>query len=179
MYGITFALIKSLFPQPLMLILLQGNQGGTEGNLTVLALVYMGAGLIAGLISAPLLGGLLLLRRDYKEERTPYGVRFALSLGLGILMGVISGLLTLGAYAVGILPSGSILDPLRLIESSNFPTGVPLLIAWSIARDVLPAGLAGLFLAPVGGGPLIRFYDAQRSKSGTQRTQRAEPDGFR
>lgn len=179
MYGVAFAFIKSLFPQPFVLMLLQGNQGGSEGNLTVLALVYIGVGVLAGLISAPLFGGLLRLRRGYKEEQTPYVVRFALSLGLAALMGVISGLLTLGAYAVGILPSGGILDPLHLIESSNFPTGVPLLVAWSIARDLLPAGLTGLFLAPVGGGPLIRFYDARRSKPGGQRTWEAESEDSR
>ena len=77
-------------------------------------------------------------------------------------MGVISGLLTLLAYAVGILPPGGVLDPLRLIRSSNFPTGTPLLVAWTLARDLLPAGLTGLFLSPVSGGTLQRLYAAGR-----------------
>jgi hypothetical protein len=77
-------------------------------------------------------------------------------------MGVISGLLTLGAYATGILPAGGVLDPLHLIRSSNFPPGTPLLVAWTIARDLLPAGLTGLFLSPVSGGILQRIYAAGR-----------------
>jgi hypothetical protein len=78
-------------------------------------------------------------------------------------MGVISGLLTLGVYAWGILPGGGVLDTLSFVRSSDFAPGTPLLVAWSIARDVLPAGLAGLFLAPLGGGPLFRLYTAGRS----------------
>ena len=76
-------------------------------------------------------------------------------------MGVISGLFTLLAYATGILPTGGVLDPLKLIRSSNFPTGTPLLIAWTLARDLLPAGLTGLFLSPLGGGALQRLYAAE------------------
>jgi hypothetical protein len=77
-------------------------------------------------------------------------------------MGLISGLLTLGAYAAGILPTGGVLDPLRLIGNSIHPAGRPLLVAWTIARDLLPAGLTGLFLSPVGGGLLQRLYTSGR-----------------
>ena len=157
-YGLGFMLIKSLFPTPIVLLMLQGGQS-TEGNLTTLALVYMGVGLIAGLVAAPLLGGILLLKRSSEPSSSS---RLTLSLALALLMGLISGLLTLGAYATGILPTGGVLDPLRLIRSSNFPTGTPLLIAWTIARDLLPAGLTGLFLSPVTGGILQRLYAAER-----------------
>jgi len=157
-YGFAFMLIKSLFPTPVILLLLQGGQS-SEGDLTTLALVYMGVGLIAGLIAGPLFGGILLLRRTSGSSS---GSRLTLSLGLALLMGVISGLLTIGAYATGILPTGGVLDPLRLIRSSEFPTGTPLLVAWTIARDLLPAGLTGLFLSPVSGGILQRLYAAER-----------------
>ncbi len=161
-YGLGFALVKSLFPSPVILLTLVGGPS-SEGNLTVLALVYMGVGLLAGLISGPLFGAILLLRRGpVTHVSTSSGSRLTLSLALALVMGVISGLLTLGAYATGILPAGGVLDPLKLIRSSSFPTGVPLLIAWTIARDLLPAGLVGLFLSPVGGGPLLRFYSAGR-----------------
>ena len=159
-YGLGFMLIKSLFPTPIVLLMLQGG-GSSEGNLTVLALVYMGIGLLAGLIAAPLFGGFLLLRRGSGHAPSA-GSRLTLSLALALLMGLISGLLTLGAYAVGVLPTGGVLDPLRLIRSSNFPTGTPLLVAWTIARDLLPAGLTGLFLSPVSGGMLQRLYAADR-----------------
>jgi hypothetical protein len=39
---------------------------------------------------------------------------------------------------------------------------VPLLVAWTIARDLLPAGLAGLFLSPLAGGALQQLYAAER-----------------
>jgi hypothetical protein len=156
-YGLGFMLIKSLFPSPIILLLLQDG-GGSEGNPTVLALVYMGVGLLAGLIAAPVFGGILLLRRG----RAPSpGSRLTLSLALALLMGLISGLLTLGAYATGILPTGGVLDPLRLIRSSIFPVGPPLIVAWTIARDLLPAGLTGLFLSPLSGATLQRLYAAQ------------------
>jgi hypothetical protein len=158
-YGLGFMFIKSLFPTPIVLLMLQGGQS-SEGDLTVLALVYMGVGLLAGLIAAPLLGGILLLRRGSGWASS--GSRLTLSLALALLMGLISGLFTLGAYAVGILPTGGVLDPLRLIRSSNFPAGPPLIIAWTIARDLLPAGLTGLFLSPVSGGMLQRLYSAGR-----------------
>jgi hypothetical protein len=157
-YGFGFMFIKSLFPTPIVLLMLQSGQSG-EGNLTVLALVYMGVGLLAGLIAAPVFGGILLLRRGSESSS---GSRLTLSLALALLMGVISGLLTLGAYAVGILPPGGVLDPLRLIGSSIHPPGSPLLVAWTIARDLLPAGLTGLFLSPISGGTLQRLYAAGR-----------------
>src|ERR671916_730560 len=119
-YGLGFMLIKSLFPTPIVLLMLQGG-GSSEGNLTTLVLVYMGVGLLAGLIAAPLFGGLLLLlRRGHAPSSSS---RLTLSLALALLMGVISGLLTLGASVVGILPTGGVLDPLRLIRSSDFPAG--------------------------------------------------------
>ena len=157
-YGLGFMLIKSLFPTPLILLMLQGG-GSSEGNLTVLALVYMGVGLLAGLIAAPLFGGILLLRRGHAPSS---GSRLTLSLALALLMGLISGLLTLGAYATGILPTVGVLDPLRLIRSSIFPAGPPLIVAWTIARALLPAGLTGLFLSPVSGATLQRLYAAER-----------------
>ena len=157
-YGVGFMLVKSLFPTPIALLMLQGGQS-SEGNLTTLVLVYMGVGLLAGLIAAPLFGGLLLLRRGHAPSSSS---RLTLSLALALLMGVISGLLTLGAYVVGILPTGGVLDPLRLIGSSIHPAGRPLLVAWTIARDLLPAGLTGLFLSPVSGGMLQRLYSAGR-----------------
>ena len=162
-YGLGFALIKSLFPSPVILLLFQGGEGG-EGNFTQLVVVYMGVGLVAGLIAAPVFGGYLLARRGSIQEdgSASLGTRFTLSLGLGLLMGLISGLLTLGVYAWGILPGGGVLDPLSLIRSSNFAPGTPLLVAWTIARDLLPAGLAGLFLAPLGGGPLFNLYTGGR-----------------
>jgi hypothetical protein len=155
-YGFGFMFVKSLFPEPFALLILQGGDS-SEGNLTVLALVYIGVGLISGLVAAPIFGGLLLLRHASAS-------RLALSLGLALFMGVISGLLTIGAYTTGILPTGGILDPLRLIRASNFPTGTPLLFAWTIARDLLPAGLTGLFLSPVSGGLLQSLYAGDRPR---------------
>ncbi len=158
-YGVGFMFIKSLFPEPFVLLILQGGQS-SEGDLTTLALVYMGVGLLAGLIAGPIFGGALLLRRDGRSEGS--GPRFVLSLALALLTGFISGILTLIVYATGILPSGGVLDPLRLIEDANHPPGAPLLVAWTIARDLLPAGLAGLFLSPLAGGALQRLYAAER-----------------
>jgi len=157
-YGLGFMFVKSLFPEPFVLLILQGGQS-SEGDLTSLAVVYMGVGLIAGLIAGPVFGGALLLRRGQREGPGP---RLILSLALALLTGFISGVLTLIVYTAGILPSGGVLDPLRLIENANHPTGVPLLIAWTIARDLLPAGLAGLFLSPLVGGTLQRLYAAER-----------------
>ncbi len=163
-YGLGFMFIKSLFPEPFALLVLQGGDS-SEGNLTVLSLVYMVVGLIAGLVAGPLFGGLLLLRRTSGEgQASSSGSRLFLSLALALLMGVISGLLTLGAYTTGILPTGGVLDPLRLIRASNFPAGTPLLVAWTIARDLLPAGLTGLFLSPVAGGTLQRLYAGGRPR---------------
>ncbi len=95
-YGLGFMFVKSLFPEPFALLVLQGG-GSSEGNLTVLSLVYMGVGLISGLIAAPLFGGLLLLRRG--DGEASQASRLTLSLVLALLMGVISGILTLVVYA--------------------------------------------------------------------------------
>ena len=160
-YGVGFMFIKSLFPEPFVLLILQGGRS-SEGDLTTLALVYMGVGLLAGLIAGPIFGGALLLRRGRSERSEGSGPRFVLSLALALLTGFISGILTLIVYATGILPSGGVLDPLRLIEGANHPPGAPLLVAWTIARDLLPAGLADLFLAPLAGGALQRLYAAER-----------------
>ena len=157
-YGVGFMFVKSLFPEPFVLLILQGGQS-SEGDLSTLALVYMGVGLLAGLIAGPAFGGALLLRRGHSEGSGP---RLVLSLALALLTGFISGVFTLIVYATGILPSGGVLDPLRLIEDANHPPGVPLLVAWTIARDLLPAGLAGLFLSPLVGGTLQRLYAAER-----------------
>src|SRR5918995_3360529 len=156
-YGVGFMFIKSLFPEPFVLLILQGGQS-SEGDLTTLALVYMGVGLLSGLIAGPVFGGALLLWRGRSEGSGP---RFVLSLALALLTGVISGILTLIVYATGILPSGGVLDPLRLIEGANHPPGAPLLVAWTIARDLLPPGLAGLFLSPLAGGALPRLFAAR------------------
>ncbi|CAN5909488.1 hypothetical protein BH23ACT11_BH23ACT11_26810 [soil metagenome] len=163
LYGLGFALIKSLFPSPVILLLFQGGEGG-EGDFTRLVAVYMGVGLISGLITAPIFGGFLIALRTFARRGAgaSLGTRFTLSLGLALLMGIISGLLTLGVYGWGILPAGGVLDPLSIIRSSNFAPGTPMLVAWSIARDVLPAGLTGLFLGPVGGGPLFHLYTGGR-----------------
>ncbi|MDP9437508.1 MAG: hypothetical protein M3P49_01975, partial [Actinomycetota bacterium] len=48
-YGFAFMLVKSLFPEPFILLIMQGGTS-SEGDLTTLALVYMGVGLISGLI---------------------------------------------------------------------------------------------------------------------------------
>ena len=157
-YGVAFMFVKSLFPEPFVLLILQGGQS-SEGDLTTLALVYMGVGLLAGLIAGPVFGGALLLRRGRSEGS---GSRLVLSLALALLTGFISGVITLFVYAAGILPSGGVLDPLRLIGDANHPPGAPLLVAWTIARDLLPAGLAGLFLSPLVGGTLQRLYAAER-----------------
>src|SRR5215210_3225188 len=157
-YGVGFMFIKSLFPEPFVLLILRGGQS-SEGDLTTLALVYMGVGLLAGLIAAPLFGGALLLRRNRREGPGP---RLILSLSLALLIGLVSGILTLIVYATGILPPGGVLDPLLLIRDANHPTGVPLLYAWSIARDLLPAGLAGLFLSPLLGSTLQHLYAIEK-----------------
>lgn len=157
-YGGTFMFVKSLFPEPFVLLILQGGRS-SEGDMTTLALVYMGVGLLAGLIAGPIFGGALLLRRGRSEDPGP---RLTLSLALALLTGFISGVLTLIVYATGILPGGGVLDPLLLIGDANHPPGVPLLVAWTIARDLLPAGLAGLFLSPLAGGTLQRLYAAER-----------------
>lgn len=157
-YGVGFMVVKSLFPEPFVLLLFQTGES-SEGNLTLVSLVYMGSGLVAGLIAAPIFGGLLLRgrgsRRNDHSNQTP---RFVLSITFALLMGVISGLLIMLAYATGLLQTGGVLDPLAVIGASNFPSGTPLLVLWTIARDLLPAGLTGLFLAPLAGGMLHKLY---------------------
>ncbi|MBA3795438.1 MAG: hypothetical protein H0X19_15060 [Rubrobacter sp.] len=160
-YGFGFMFVKSLFPEPFVLLIMQGG-GSSEGDLTTLALVYMGVGLLAGLLAAPIFGGALLLRRGSGEDGRS-GSRLILSLAMALLTGTISGVLTLLVYAYGILPPGGVLDPLQLVRNSvHSAPGVGLLIAWTIARDLLPAGLAGLFLSPLIGGTLQRIYEAGR-----------------
>ena len=162
LYGLGFMIVKSLFPEPFALLLLQGGGQSSEGNLTTLALVYMASGLIAGLIAGPLFGALLLARRGRNPD-APSASRFTLSLALALMMGVISGVLIMLAYVTGILPTGGVLDPLKLIRASiHSAPGIALLVAWTIARDILPAGLAGLLLSPVGGGFLTRLYGSER-----------------
>jgi hypothetical protein len=157
-YGLGFALVKTLFPSPIILMTLSGGSS-SEGNLTFLALVYMGVGLIAGLVVTPIFGVYLMARRRAAggEQTASFAPRFTLSLFLSLLMGVVSGVLTIAAYGTGLLPPGGVLDPLELVRNSNFSPGTPLLYAWTIARDLLPAGLVGLFLAPIGGGLLARL----------------------
>ncbi len=179
-YGFGFTVIKSLFPSPLLLLLFTEGPS-TEGNLTVLASVYMASGLLAGLIAAPLFGVFLLRRkgsgadtlatRPMPASGSDLWRSLVLSLVFSVVIGVISGLLIMGAYWFGILPPGGTLDPLTLIGSSNFPTGYPLLVAWALARDVLPAILAGIILAPFGGGILYRAYASRRPPEDTSQNR--------
>ncbi len=184
-YGFGFTLIKSLFPSPVLLLLLTEGPS-TEGDLAVLGSVYLASGLIAGIVAGPLLGVLLLRRRGSETNVGGFSAvqsagadlwrALVLSLVFALLIGLISGLLTMGAYQFGILPSGGVLDPLRPIRNSNFPTGVPLLVAWALARDLLPAMLAGLLLAPFGGGFLYRIYASRRPPKDTSRNRSFEED---
>lgn len=181
-YGFGFMIVKSLFPTPVLLLLLSEGPS-TEGNLAVLASVYMLSGLLAGIIGGPLFGAFLLWRRGSRTDQlamrpmpasgSDLWRSLVLSLVFAVVIGVISGLLIMGAYGFGILPPGGVLDPLALIQSSNFPAGYPLLVAWALARDVLPAILAGLLLAPFGGGFLYRAY-ASRRPSEASRSRRVE-----
>ena len=170
-YGLGFTLIKSLFPTPVILFFTGGES--SEGNLAVLASVYLASGLIAGVIGGPVFGALLLRRKGsgtggvgrlsaVQTASADLWRALVLSFALAMLIGLISGLLTMGAYQFGVLPPGGVLDPLRLIRSSNFPPGYPLLVIWTLARDLLPAALAGLILAPFGGGFLYRVYASRR-----------------
>ena len=173
-YGFGFTIIKNLFPIPVLLLYAGGES--SEGNLSVLAAVYFASGLLAGIVGGPLFGLLLLRRRG--SGTGEYATRLSsgytagadlwrslvLSIAFALLIGLISGLLIMGAYQFGILPSGGTLDPLTLIRSSNFTPGTPLLVAWTLARDLLPALLAGLFLAPFCAGFLYRVYASRRPK---------------
>jgi hypothetical protein len=182
-YGFGFTLIKSLFPSPVLLLLLTEGPS-TEGDLAVLGSVYLASGLLAGIIAGPLFGALLLRRRGSGTNVGGFAAvqsagadlwrALVLSLVFALLIGLISGLLTMGAYQFGILPSGGVLDPLRPIRNSNFPTGVPLLVAWALARDLLPAMLAGLLLAPFGGGFLYRIYASRRPREDTAQNRSFE-----
>ena len=170
-YGLGFTFIKSLFPTPVILFFAGGES--SEGNLTVLASVYLASGLIAGVVGGPLFGALLLHRKGsgtgsvgglsaVRTAGADLWRALVLSFALAMLIGLISGLLTMGAYQFGLLPRGGVLDPLTLIQSSNFSPGYPLLVAWTFDRDLLPAALAGLILAPFGGGFLYRVYASRR-----------------
>ncbi|TCJ13644.1 hypothetical protein E0L93_14595 [Rubrobacter taiwanensis] len=162
MYGVAFTVIKSFFPFPLvMLFTVQGEH--PEGDLGLLATVYLASGLLAGLVGGPLYGLLLLWRGGNTRYAVSSARRLPLSLGLGIFIGVISTALTVAAYLTGLLPPGGVMDPLNLIRASiHEGGGIPLLIGWTLARDLLPAGLTGLFLAPIGGGLLLKL----RAKGG-------------
>ncbi len=184
-YGFGFTIIKSLFPSPVLLLMLTEGPS-TEGDLGVLGSVYLASGLIAGIIAGPLFGILLLWRRGSGTNVGGFSAvqsagadlwrALVLSLVFALLIGLISGLLTMGAYQFGVLPSGGVLDPLSPIRNSNFPTGVPLLVAWALARDLLPAMLAGLLLAPFGGGFLYRIYASRRPPKSDQQSRRFEED---
>lgn len=172
-YGLGFTLIKSLFPSPVILMVMYEGET-SEGNLTTLALVYMASGLIGGILGGMIFGLALLGRKALRGPgggvpRIPrsaaglsMGLGLGLSLGVAFTISIISTLITVGSYQFGLLPLGGVLDPLTLIRSSNFSPGTPLLILWTFARDLLPAGLAGLFLAPLGGNFLLRLYYANR-----------------
>ena len=174
-YGLGFTLIKSLFPTPVLLVFVGGPS--SEGDLTVLASVYLASGLLAGVISGPLFGALLLRRKGSgagapatraTPSRSPDLWRsLVLSFLFAMLIGLVSGLLVIGASWFGILPPGGVLDPLELIRGANHPAGPPLLVLWTLARDLLPASLAGIFLAPFGGGFLYRLYASRRSPKDT------------
>jgi len=169
-YGLGFTLIKSLFPTPVVLFFMGGPS--TEGDLTVLASVYLASGLLAGIVGGPLFGALLLRRKDSGNDApaprtmptsgSDLWRSLVLSFVFAMVIGLISGLLIMAAYWFGILPPGGVLDPLALIRSSNFPPGYPLLVIWSLARELLPAMLAGVILSPFGGGFLYRLYASRR-----------------
>ena len=186
-YGLGYTFVKGLFPTPVLLLLLSQEQS-SEGNLTVLASVYLLAGLLAGIIGGPLFG-LYLLRRGKDapdagasgRAQIPYAgpdlaKSLVLSFAFALTIGFISALLTMGAYQFGILPQGGVLDPLTLIRSSNFSPGYPLLVAWTFARDLLPAMLAGLLLAPFGGNFLYRVYAANRPNPVPRQTRSFEEE---
>ena len=164
-YGFGYTLIKSIFPSPVLLLILS-DEASSEGNLTMLGIVYLLSGLIAGIVGGPIFGAFLLRRKGSRtgagEQPAPYGAdlgkSLVLSFAFAMVIGFISALLTMGAYQFGLLPRGGVLDPLTLIQSSNFSPGYPLLVAWTFARDLLPAMLAGLLLAPFGGNFLYRLY---------------------
>ena len=184
-YGLGFTIIKSLFPTPVLLFFVGGPS--SEGDLTVLASVYLASGLLAGVIGGPLFGALMLRRKGSgagapaTTRATPAGGSdlwhsLVLSFLFAMLIGLISGLLTMGAYWFGILSPGGVLDPLALIRNANHPTGYPLLVIWTLARDLLPASLAGVILAPFGGGFLYRLYASRRLSKATSQSRAFEDE---
>lgn len=184
-YGLGFTIIKSLFPTPVLLFFVGGPS--SEGDLTVLASVYLASGLLAGVIGGPLFGALMLRRKGSgagasATARATLGGgsdlwhSLVLSFLFAMLIGLISGLLIMGAYWFGILTPGGVLDPLALIGNANHPTGYPLLVIWTLARDLLPASLAGVFLAPFGGGFLYRLYASRRPSKATSQSRAFEDE---
>jgi hypothetical protein len=167
-YGFGYMLIKGLFPEPFLLLL--GQEAQSEGNLTVISLVYILAGLVAGILAAPIFGVFFLRPRKEVADRPAQGsgnnlgASLTLSLGFSMIMGFISGLIVIAAYLSGFLPPGGVLDPLEPIRNSNFAPGVPLLVAWTIFREILPASLAGLFLSPLGGEAFYKLYARNRTR---------------
>jgi hypothetical protein len=170
-YGLGFALVKSFFPTPILLLLFSGGPS-SEGNLSLVAFVYLASGPVAGVVCGLLFGPLLLRRRGSRADVSVIRVpptsgadlwrSLILSFVCAMLIGLVSGLIVIGAYLTGILPSGGVLDPISLIRSSNFPAGYPILVVWTLARDLLPGMLTGLLLAPFGGGFLYRIYYASK-----------------
>src|ERR687893_2974757 len=69
-YGFGFMLVKSLFPTPILLFLLADGPS-SEGDLTVLASVYLASGLLAGVVGGPLFGTVLLPRNKGSGAGTP------------------------------------------------------------------------------------------------------------
>ena len=102
-YGLGFTIIKSLFPTPVILLFAGGQS--SEGDLTMLASVYMGSGLLAGVIGGPLFGALLLRRRGSGTNVGRFSAvqtagadlwrSLVLSFLFALLIGLISGLLTM------------------------------------------------------------------------------------
>lgn len=185
-YGFGFMLIKSLFPEPFLLLIAQGGES-SEGNLTVLSLVYMGAGLVGALLAVPIFAAFILWRWKVRGPQNipPYasganlGASLGLSFGFAMLIGLISAVLIIAAYAFGVLPPGGVLDPLRLIRASNFAPGIPLLLGWTAARELLPAMLTGLFLAPIGGGMLYRVYAGRAEGTAPQQPTTGPSERYR
>src|SRR3712207_8913934 len=58
----------TLFRSPVLLLILS-DEASSEGNLTVLGIVYLLSGLIAGIVGGPIFGAFLLRRKDRKSTR--------------------------------------------------------------------------------------------------------------
>jgi hypothetical protein len=134
-YGLGFTLIKSLFPSPVILMIMYEGET-SEGDLGTLALVYMASGLIGGIVGGMLFGLALLGRKALRggfggnAPRIPrsaaglsMGLGLGLSLGMAAVISIISTLLTVSAYQFGLLPSGGVLDPLTLIHPLDLCPG--------------------------------------------------------